>query len=96
MLLPAYTLHYLTREAHNTHQTGSVQMDDLQAARIAANKKRVQEAGGMAAVGRKIGISRQAVWKVLEELTTRQTARYSLAKALGVPVSKLWPEDRAA
>lgn len=42
-------------------------------------------------LGDRIGITQQAVSKILSGATTSSTARYSVANALGVPVEALWP-----
>lgn len=45
------------------------------------------------AIGREIGITPQAVSEIVNGRTTSATARYSLAKALGLEVRDLWPEE---
>ena len=42
-------------------------------------------------LGDRIGITQQAVSKIIHGATTSSTARYSVANALGLPVDALWP-----
>lgn len=46
-------------------------------------------------VGERIGVSPAAVCEIIKGRTRGATARFSVAAALGKPVSDLWPEDAA-
>jgi DNA-binding XRE family transcriptional regulator len=46
-------------------------------------------------LGNEIGITPQAVSEIVNGRTSGATARYAIAKALGVEVSDLWPEVAA-
>ena len=51
--------------------------------------------GTHAALAEEIGVSRAAISQIVSGQTTRATARYSVASALGVDVSEIWPEEPA-
>lgn len=46
-------------------------------------------------LGAEIGVTAQAVSEVVAGRTTSATARYSVAKALGVEVTDIWPARAA-
>lgn len=65
-----------------------------------ASKERLQELikdqyGSYEKLGKEIGITTQGVSEIVNGRTTSATARYSVAKALGVDVADLWPETAA-
>ena len=58
-------------------------------------KDAIQERGyTYESLGAEIGITTQAVSEIANGRTTGATARYSVAKALGLTVEQLWPESR--
>lgn len=60
-------------------------------------KERIRRAyGSYEALGAEIGITAQAVAAIVNGQTRGATARYSVAKALGVSVDELWPGERVA
>ena len=48
----------------------------------------------MASLAREIGVSREAVSQIVNGQTTGATARYSVARALGVRKADLWADER--
>ena len=61
--------------------------------RIERNKRIVEAVGGYPALGRKIGVSPQAIYAIITERARGATGRYAVAAALGVSVDDLWPTE---